>query len=114
MKLKFSAAVKRDVNMSSTAWEKGPCRVKSFVRSLVGSCNWSFWQSSSGGGTVKHSEQWCPSLSGEPPLSSPYILPPPPLASQASDHCFSEPLFNDFFFHGPHALKIAYGVAFIK
>lgn len=46
MKLKFSAEVKREVNRSSIAWEKGPWGVKSLVRRHVGSCSWSFWQSS--------------------------------------------------------------------
>lgn len=90
MKLKFSAEVKREVNMSSTAWEKGPWGVKSLVRSLVGSR--SFWWSSREGGMVTCSEKWCQPLSsgfhgaGAPLLLllSPLLLSP---TSQASDHC---------------------------
>lgn len=35
-----------------------------------------------------------------------------PATSQASDHCFRNS--NDFFFHVPHVLKVAYDTALIK
>lgn len=81
MKLKFSAEVKREVNMSSTAWEKGPWGVKSLVRSRVGSCSWSLWQSSRWGATVKEKGALlCPMALMAPvsplhPVPLPLLLP---------------------------------------
>ena len=50
---------------------------------------------------------------GTPFISSPHssLLPP---SSQASDHCFPEPLLDDLFFQVAYILKVAYGIVFIK
>lgn len=90
MKLKFSAAVKREVNMSSTAWEKGPCGVKSLVRSRVGSCSWSLWQSSGGEGRAERGRKLCPPWSSGPWGSGEPLYLLSQSTSQASDHCFPE------------------------
>lgn len=105
MKLKFFAEVKRQVNRPSTTWEKSPWGVKSLVLSLVGSCSWSFWQSSSEDGMVTYKEKWYPSLSsglygsGEAPPSSPYT-PPPRLLTTASQNPFK--IMCVFFSHSPY------------
>lgn len=54
MKLTLSGEVRREVNRSSTAWEKAVCGVKIHVRSRAGSCTCSLGQSSGQG----WSSQW--------------------------------------------------------